>query len=66
MADKKKTPDYQIKAQAKYDASHTRKINLELLDTTDLDIINKLASVGNKQGYIKALIRSDIEAEKRI
>ena len=39
---------------------NTILINLRLNKNTDKDIINKLESVGNKQGYIKDLIRSDI------
>lgn len=64
MSNQKKTSDAQLRAAAKYAASHTRKINLELLDTTDIDILAKLATVGNKQGYIKALIRADIAASE--
>lgn len=57
----KKTSDAQIRAGAKYDAEHTKQIMLKLNKTTDADILAKLASVGNTQGYIKALIRADIE-----
>lgn len=60
----KKTPEYQLKASAKYAAAHTRRINLAFYDTTDLDILAKLSTVGNTQGYIKALIRADLEREK--
>ena len=57
----KKTSDAQIRAGAKYDAEHTKQIMLKLNKTTDADILAKLAAVGNTQGYIKALIRADIE-----
>ena len=53
-----------LKAIAKYDAEHTRKISLKLNLVTDKDIFDRLDSVGNKQGYIKRLIREDIEREK--
>lgn len=48
------------KANAKYDAKATMQIKLKLNIHTDADIINKLDSVPNKQGYIKNLIRSDL------
>lgn len=57
----KKTSDAQIRAGAKYDAEHTKQITLKLNKTTDADILAKLAATGNAQGYIKALIRADLE-----
>ena len=54
----------QLRAQAKYDAENTRKILLKLNLNTDADILDKLDSVGNKQGYIKSLIRKDIETDR--
>ena len=53
----------QSKAQAKYDAKNTKQIVLKLNLKTDADILEQLEKVGNKQGYIKELIRKDI-AEK--
>ena len=50
-----------IKASAKYDAKNTKQIHLKLNVKTDSDILKKLDQVGNKQGYIKELIRKDIE-----
>ena len=50
----------QKKAQLKYDTAHTRQIKLKLNEETDKDIIEMLEKVGNKQGYIKELIRADI------
>lgn len=47
------------KANAKYDAAHTKQITLKLNTSTDADILARLDDVGNKQGYIKALIRKD-------
>ena len=55
----------QKRASAKYDAENTRQIRLKLVLKTDADILEKLDSVGNKQGYIKALIRKDIEASQK-
>lgn len=51
----------QIKAQAKYDAGSTRQVHLKLNLLTDGDVLEKLDSVPNKQGYIKRLIRADME-----
>lgn len=48
-------------AQAKYDAANTKQIRLKLNTKTDADILKRLESVDNKQGYIKELIRKDIE-----
>lgn len=53
----------QVRASAKYDARHTKQIKLKLNLETDKDIIEKLEKVGNKQGYIKELIRKDLESQ---
>ena len=50
----------QKKAKAKYDKANTKQIMLKLNTKTDLDILIQLDSVGNKQGYIKELIRKDL------
>lgn len=47
-------------AQERYDAKNTKQIRLKLNVNTDADILEKLDAVGNKQGYIKELIRRDI------
>ena len=59
-----KTPDYTKRAISKYDAENTNRIQLKLNKKTDADILEKFDSVGNKQGYIKTLIRDDIQEEK--
>ena len=48
----------------KYDRNNTQRISLKLNLKTDVDILEKLESVENKQGYIKDLIRKDIENSK--
>lgn len=50
----------QKKANRKYDKNNTKQLMLKLNLKTDKDILDKLNSVGNKQGYIKSLIRKDI------
>lgn len=52
------------KAQAKYDKEKTRRYVVKVMTTTEADIIQRLDSVPNKAGYIKGLIRADIEKEK--
>lgn len=55
----------QKKAQAKYDAENTVQIKLKLHKRNDADILQKLEEVGNKQGYIKGLIKADIDKSGR-
>ena len=54
----------QAKASAKYDKVNTKQILLKLNKKTDKDILDKLNQTGNKQGYIKNLIRADIKGGK--
>ena len=54
----------QIFASMKYDAANTKRISLKLNKKTDKDILTKLESVDNMQGYIKGLIRRDMHKEK--
>lgn len=51
------------RAVQKYDAANTVQIKLKLNINTDKDILEKLESEENKQGYIKRLIREDIGGE---
>ena len=46
-------------AKKRWDAENTVQIKLKLNKNTDADIIEKLDSIDNKQGYIKQLIRED-------
>ena len=55
--------DARKEAKAKWDAENTTQIKLKLNHHTDADIIEKLQSVGNKQGYLKQLIRADMADE---
>lgn len=58
--EQKKTTDARRRANKKYNETHTKAISLTLNLGTDADIIARLESVDNKQGYIKRLIRADI------
>lgn len=50
--------------QARYDAENAVRISLKLNRKTDADILARLEAMPSKQGYIKGLIRADIEKEK--
>lgn len=50
----------QIKASMRYNANNTTVVRMALNNKTDADILKRLEEVGNKQGYIKELIRKDI------
>ena len=56
----------QKRATLKYDKQWAKQILLKLNKKTDADILQKLDEVGNKQGYIKGLIREDIKNETNI
>lgn len=49
------------KATNKYNVKHTVQIPMRFNKKTDSDILEKLETVGNKQGYIKQLIRKDMQ-----
>lgn len=49
------------KASTKYNAAHVRQVKLNLNRRTDADILLRLDSLENVQGYIKELIRRDME-----
>lgn len=58
------TTEAQKRAQRKYDTGNKdkfRQIQLKLNKDDDADILAKLDSLDNKQGYIKELIRKDIK-----
>ena len=56
--------DAQIRANARYNKAHTKCVCLRLNYKTDADIIKRLSEVGSKNGYIKSLIRKDMESHK--
>lgn len=58
------TSEAQKRASAKYDARNTKQIRLKLNLRSDHDILERLAEVGNVQGYIKQLIREDIKKDR--
>lgn len=53
--------DSKTKATMKYKKKNIKQMKLDLNRNTDSDIINFLDKCGNKQGYIKKLIREDMK-----
>ena len=60
-----KTKDNIVQSIMRYDRENTVQIKLKLNKKTDADILQKLEESGNKQGYLKALVRQDIEKSKQ-
>ena len=53
-----------LRAQKKYDQANKEKyknVFIKINRETEKDIVEKLESVDNVQGYVKGLIRSDIQ-----
>lgn len=55
----------QAKYVYEYQKNNTRQVALQLNKFHDADILEHLDKQSNKQGYIKALIRADIEKGER-
>ena len=55
------TKEAKRRANAKYDKANTKGIYLKLNKNTDADIIERLDEIENVQGYIKTLIRKDMD-----
>lgn len=51
----------QLPSKSRWDKENTVVITMKLNKNQDADIIDKLNSVDNKQGYLKELIRADIK-----
>lgn len=47
-------------AKKAWRAAHTTRVVMDLNHNTDKDVLQRLAEVESKQGYIKRLIRDDI------
>jgi hypothetical protein len=47
--------------QERYDQKNALRLSLKLNKGTDADVLQRLREVPSKQGYIKSLIRADIE-----
>ena len=64
MATKQWEYDSVKKSKAKYDKENTVRLGLKLNKNTDMDILEWLSGIENRQGYIKALIREDISKKQ--
>nr|DAH79140.1 MAG TPA: hypothetical protein [Caudoviricetes sp.] len=49
-----------LKADTKYKKANIVKVNMSLNRNTDGDILSYIATIDNKQGYLKCLIRADM------
>ena len=58
--DKEQKKAYDIE----YQRQNVKRIPFDLNLSTDKDILDHLATKTNRNGYIKALIRADIEKER--
>lgn len=54
-----------LKANEKYLKANTKIVSLRLNYNTDKEIIQKLDEVNSKMGYIKELIRKDLQTKKK-
>ena len=53
------------KAAYEWDRMNTTMITMKLQNRTDRDILDLFGSLENRQGYIKRLIRDDLDGEKK-
>jgi hypothetical protein len=51
----------QIRASKKYNEANRKTFALHVNRKTESDILKKLESMDNREGYLKSLIRQDIE-----
>lgn len=56
-----KTSKAQLRASAKYNKSNTKNFPIKVNKKTEKDIYDHLEKCTNVNGYIKALIRADLE-----
>ena len=56
-----KSTDAQKRASAKYNKENVKRVILHFNINTDKDILDYLERKDNKTGYIKELIRKDME-----
>lgn len=61
--DNEKQRRQRVAASIRYNAKNVKQMKMNLNLKTDADIIEHLATVGNMQGYIKDLIRKDMNDE---
>lgn len=62
MTEETKTPKSKLKANKRYNQKNIFRFTLQLNRKTDADIIQYLSTKKNKNGYIKEIIRIDMDA----
>jgi len=69
MQKEKKVKEMDKESKAAYDMQYAKEklqqIRFTLNKTKDADLIEWLNKQGNKQGYLKELVRKDMEAKKQ-
>ena len=58
------TQEARARADAKYKRDKTTQVPLRFYNATESDLIEHLNAQDNKAGYIKSLIRADMERKK--
>ena len=58
-----KTSEAKRRANKKYDDANTKQFHLKLNLKTDADIIERFEQEESVQGYIKRLVREDIQKD---
>ena len=58
------TTNPRTRATARYHRKRGTQVHLWFHNENDADIIKRLNEMGNKQGYIKKLIRADMESNR--
>lgn len=53
----------QLRASKKYNEKNCRVITMKLSKIYDKDVLDRLDSVDNRQGYVKALVRKDLASK---
>ena len=53
------------KTAYEWDKKNTTMVSMKLQNRTDKDILDLFGSLENRQGYIKRLIRDDLDGEKK-
>lgn len=53
----------QLRASKKYNEKNCRVITMKLSKIYDKDVLDRLDSVDNRQGYVKALVRKDLSSK---
>lgn len=61
MSESRKSSPELIARNMEYNKENVQQFKIALNKNTDQDIINHLNTKSNKQGYVKTLIREDIE-----